>query len=85
MDKVLTIKMSLDKSNINKTINMKLDNTNQDISMSIPDPYYSIAEKDYEKLINLPKINGVTLIKDKSFEALGLESLANSEIEALLQ
>ena len=40
---------------------------------------------DYEELINKPKINSVTLIKDKSFEDLGLISLTNLDLEALLQ
>lgn len=40
--------------------------------------------KNYEQLINKPKINGVELIGDKSFPDLGLESLSNIEIENLL-
>lgn len=39
---------------------------------------------DYEELINKPKINDVTLIKNKSFEELGLTGLTNLELEALL-
>lgn len=35
---------------------------------------------DYEELNNLPSINGVELMKDKSFEDLGVETLKNSEI-----
>ena len=40
---------------------------------------------DYEELINKPKINSVTLIKNKSFEDLGLLGLTNMELDALLQ
>lgn len=43
-----------------------------------------MVEKDYEKLINRPKIESVELIGDKSFEQLGLLSITNSEIEAIL-
>lgn len=43
-----------------------------------------IVEKDYEKLINHPSINEVELIKDKSFDDLGLNALSNMELENLL-
>lgn len=39
---------------------------------------------DYELLINKPKVEGVTLIGNKTFEDLTLEGLSNSEIETLL-
>lgn len=39
---------------------------------------------DYNVLSNKPSIEGVTLENDKTFGALGLEALTNSEIEALL-
>lgn len=35
---------------------------------------------DYEKLINKPSINGVTLQGDRSFEDLGVTPLTNMEI-----
>lgn len=35
---------------------------------------------DYGKLANKPKINGVTLIGDKSIEELGVDTLTNTEI-----
>ena len=39
---------------------------------------------NYENLINKPKINGVELIKDKSFEDLGMSSLDKVEILSIL-
>lgn len=39
---------------------------------------------DYEDLINKPKIEGVTLIGDKTFPELNLDVLSNLELEALL-
>lgn len=42
------------------------------------------ANLDYEKLINQPKIGGTTLIGNKKLEELGLDSMTNSDIEALL-
>ena len=47
-----------------------------------------VPERDYEKLENKPKINGVTLIGDKSSEEIGIEEtepLTNLEIEAIFQ
>ena len=44
-----------------------------------------VVEKDYEKLINRPSINGVELIKDKSFEDLGDHVLTNFEILELMK
>ena len=45
----------------------------------------STTEKDYEKLYNKPKINGVELISDKSFEELGDHVLTNFEILELMK
>lgn len=38
------------------------------------------GSKDYNTLANKPKINGVTLVDDKSFEELGVDTLTNLEI-----
>lgn len=43
-----------------------------------------IGQTDYEKLNNLPQIEGVTLTGNKSYEDLKLHALTNSELEALL-
>lgn len=45
----------------------------------------STPERDYEKLHNKPKINGVELISDKSFEELGDHVLTNFEILELMK
>ena len=44
-----------------------------------------VVEKDYEKLINRPSINGVELVQDKSFEELGDHVLTNFEILELMK
>ena len=44
-----------------------------------------VYENDYEKLVNKPKINGVELISDKSFEELGDHDLTNFEILELMK
>ena len=45
----------------------------------------STTERDYEKLHNKPKINGVELISDKSFEELGVSPMTNSEILEIIK
>lgn len=45
----------------------------------------STTERDYEKLHNKPKINGVELIQDKSFEELGSHAMTNFEILELMK
>ena len=40
---------------------------------------------DYEKLKNKPSINGVELVKNKSFDDLGMYSITNQELEDLLK
>ncbi len=43
-----------------------------------------ITTSDYNALSNKPSIEGVPLIGDQSFAQLHMNSLTNSEIEALL-
>lgn len=44
-----------------------------------------VYENDYEKFHNKPKINGVELINNKSFEDLGDSVLTNFEILELMK
>ena len=43
-----------------------------------------VSVNDYEELRNKPRIEGVELIGDKTFEELNLQSLTNSELENML-
>ena len=40
---------------------------------------------DYEKLKNLPQINNVEVVGNKTFEQYGLEECSNLEIDALFK
>ena len=51
-------------------------------SISVSEVRY-ITELDYEKLMNHPSVNDVELIKNKSFDDLGLSALSNTELEHL--
>lgn len=50
-------------------------------SLTLPEV---IGETNYEHLSNLPQIEGVTLLGNKTHDDLKLHALTNSEIEALL-
>ena len=51
--------------------------------LTVPSSRY-VIERDYELLENKPSVNDVVLIKNKTFDELGLNALSNSELEALL-
>ncbi len=40
--------------------------------------------RDYNQLKNRPKIEGVTLVGDKTFEELGFLEMSNSEIQDII-
>lgn len=50
----------------------------------ILDPGNGVSVKDYSILINKPRINGVELISDRSFEELGLEELTEADMYNIL-
>jgi hypothetical protein len=43
-----------------------------------------VSVNDYEELRNKPRIEGVELTGDKSFEELNLQRLTNTELENML-
>ena len=47
----------------------------------LPDVTY---ENNYEKFVNKPKINGVELVGDKTFEQLGREKVTNRQIQNIV-
>ena len=50
------------------------------------DPYSGggIRTKDYDTLYNKPRISGVELAGDKSFDELGMERMTNADIFNLI-
>ncbi len=65
---------------------LTLDANDQEIDMGMTEQLVvGAGTKDYEKLINKPRVNTIELVGDKSFADLGLRPLTNLEIEALLQ
>lgn len=66
-----------------KTIRIKRENREQAIGVT-RERVAIRSVTSYEQLDNLPQINDVTLIGNKSFEDLGAESLTNLEIESII-
>lgn len=66
-----------------KIIRIKRENREQAIGVTRERVVIRLVTS-YEQLDNLPQINDVALIGNKSFEDLGAESLTNLEIEAII-
>lgn len=79
-DKIAEVIIELGKSSLDIEDNSNANSIN--IGGSYTKNY--LSDNDYEGLKNKPSIEGVELIKDKSFKDLGAVSLTNSEIEGLL-
>lgn len=81
-NKVLTLEINTENDNFN----FNVENSEQTLNYGIE----NVTEiTDYNKLINLPKINDVELIGNKSSSELKLqgemEALSNMDIENLLK
>ncbi len=83
-----------------ETINMTVENTNEDINFAIRDTgtiSFEIeknnSDNDYEKLFNQPQINSITLLGNKTGDELNLQEkgdyantrVTNIEIDALFR
>ena len=65
-------------------IDMQIVDIDQVIDLEMNEVTETGGTKNYNDLNNKPKIEGVELIGDKTFEELNLSSLTNTEIEDLL-
>lgn len=78
-DKTIRIK----REGREQAIGVTRERGEQDVLLA-PERVVIRSVTSYEQLDNLPQINDVTLIGNKSFEDLGAESLTNLEIEAII-
>lgn len=69
---------------MNIDVNFNSGDVNFSMDFGSGFPFPGGGTTDYDALQNRPKINNVTLTGNKDFGDLGLESLTNSDIEALL-
>lgn len=77
---MITIPMTVASSET--VVPMGISSTEKTIGMSIGAGYLGVSS--YEDLKDKPRIEGVELIGDKTFEELNLQSLTNTELEAML-
>lgn len=78
---MITIPMQIANEGI--IVPMSVGSNEQNVSMGVEGGI--VHSSDYNVLSNRPKIETVTLEGDKSFEDLGLSSLTNTELEAMLK
>lgn len=70
---------------MNEELIIELEEENIEIELEGNEIIKTEATSDYRKLINKPKIEGVELQGDKTFEDLGMNTLTNFELEKLLK
>ena len=72
----------------NGTTTSEINNVNQETINNFIQDYFQKNKdqlKNYEKLNNLPSIEGIPLIGNKTFTQLQMSKLTNADIELLLQ
>ena len=77
---MITIPMRIANEGI--VVPLSVSSNEQNVSIGVEGG--TVHSSDYNVLSNRPKIEDVTLEGDKSFEDLGLSSLTNTELEAML-
>ena len=77
---MITVPMEVATDGI--VVPMSIGSNEQNIAMGVEGGI--VHSTDYNVLSNRPKIEGVLLEGDKTFEELNLQSLTNQELEAML-
>lgn len=76
----------MNNTNIPVQVQVELESNLHEYEIGIEENIaVSGGTNDYEKLKNKPLINGVELIKNKSFDDLGMSSITNQQLEDLLK
>ena len=76
----------MNKTNIPVQVELELESTTHEYTLGIEENIgLSGGTNDYEKLKNKPAINGVELVKNKSFSDLGMDIISNQELEDMLK
>lgn len=76
----------MNNTNIPVQVQVELQGNLQEYEIGIEENIeLSGGTNDYEKLKNKPKINGVELVKNKSFSDLGMDIISNQELEDMLK
>ena len=76
----------MNKTNIPVQVELELESNTHEYTLGVEENIgLSGGTNDYEKLKNKPQINGVELIKNKSFSDLGMDIISNQELEDMLK
>lgn len=76
----------MNNTNIPVMVQVELQGNLQEYEIGIEENIeLSGGTNDYEKLKNKPQINGVELLKNKSFSDLGMDIISNQELEDMLK
>ena len=76
----------MNKTNIPVQVELELESNTHEYTLGVEENIeLSGGTNDYEKLKNKPQINGVELLKNKSFSDLGMDIISNQELEDMLK
>lgn len=76
----------MNKTNIPVQVWLELESNTHEYTLGVEENIgLSGGTNDYEKLKNKPSINGVELVKNKSFSDLGMDIISNQELEDMLK
>lgn len=76
----------MNKTNIPVQVELELESNTHEYTLGVEENIgITGGTNDYEKLKNKPQINGVELLKNKSFSDLGMDIISNQELEDMLK
>lgn len=76
----------MNKTNIPVQVELELESNTHEYTLGVEENIgITGGTNDYEKLKNKPSINGVELVKNKSFSDLGMDIISNQELEDMLK
>ena len=76
----------MNKTNIPVQVELELESNTHEYTLEVEENIgITGGTNDYEKLKNKPSINGVELVKNKSFSDLGMDIISNQELEDMLK
>ena len=74
------------RTNIPVQVELELESNTHEYTLGVEENIgITGGTNDYEKLKNKPSINGVELVKNKSFSDLGMDIISNQELEDMLK
>ena len=76
----------MNKTNIPVQVELELESNTHEYTLGVEENIgITGGTNDYNKLKNKPSINGVELVKNKSFSDLGMDIISNQELEDMLK